>query len=342
MGAISQRTTNKGPTTWQAKIRRKGHPFLSASFASRTDAEEWVRKVEAEFDANRVVLAADKARAKLSKSHNPAHLPLGYLIDRYIAEVTPTKRSATTEAIQLKAMKRQSIAAYTLSQLTPQVLREWRDHRLTKVSGDTVNRGLNTLSHLIETARKEWGAAIAENPVSLIRRPKPNPSRERRLMPGEEVALLTSADRGKGGFLRSVIILAIETGMRRSEIVGLEWEHIHLERRYLHLTVTKNGSPRGVPLSRKALAVLEALPERSGSVFPGVTVEAVKRAFQNACKRCGIVDLRFHDLRHEAISRLFEKGLNPMEAASISGHKTLSMLKRYTHLDAGKLASRLD
>ncbi len=342
MGTIFERSTNKGPATWQARVRRKGHPELSASFPSRAEAENWLIAVEAGFDANNVVLAADSARAKLSRSADPLHLPIAYLIDRYMAEVTPAKRGAETEAIRLRAMKRHDLAAYTLGQLTPQVLAAWRDSRLQKVTGSTVNRDLNTLSHLIEMARKEWGAAIIENPVRMIRRPKSNPGRERRLMPGEESALVTSADRGKGGFLRSVIVLAIETGMRRGEIVGLDWQYVNLAQRRLHLTITKNGSSRGIPLSRKAIAILEALPGRSGPVFPGVTAEAIKRAFQNACKRVHLEDLHFHDLRHEAISRFFEKGLNPMEVASITGHKTLSMLRRYTHLDAGKLASRLD
>jgi integrase len=273
---------------------------------------------------------------------NPLDLPLAYLIDRYLVEVAPTKRGAETEAIRLKAMKRHALAAYTLAQLTPQAIAAWRDMRLKTVSGSTVNRDLNLLGHLIEMARKEWGAPLSTNPVRCIRRPKSNPARERRLLPSEEAALLASADRGKGGFLRSVIVIALETGMRRGEIVGLDWQHVNLEQRRVHLTATKNGSSRGVPLSRKAIATLEALPERSGPVFPGVTAEAVKRAFQNACKRANLEDLHFHDLRHEATSRFFEKGLSVMEVATITGHKSLSMLQRYTHLDAGKLASRLD
>jgi len=205
-----------------------------------------------------------------------------------------------------------------------------------------VNRDLNLIGHLIEIARKEWGVALSVNPVRCIRRPKSNPARERRLAPGEEAALLAAADRAKGGYLRTVIVLALETAMRQGEIAGLDWTNINVPQRRLYLPMTKNGSSRGVPLSLKAIAVLESLPERPGPVFPGVTTEAIKRAFRNACKRAGIEGLHFHDLRHEATSRFFEKGLNMMEVASITGHKSLSMLRRYTHLDAGKLASRLD
>jgi integrase len=108
------------------------------------------------------------------------------------------------------------------------------------------------------------------------------------------------------------------------------------------LPETKNGESRGVPLSLAAIQVLKALPRSvSGAVFPGVTSEAIKRAFIRACRRAEIENFRFHDLRHEATSRLFEKNLDMMEVASITGHKTLQMLKRYTHLRAEDLARKL-
>jgi len=126
MGTIVKRADNKGPATWQARIRRKGHPQLSANFASQAEAESWVSKVEAEFEANKVVRAAEAARVKLAQLSDPLHLPLGYLIDRYIKEVSPTKRGAETETIRLRAMKKNILAAYTLAQLTPQVVAAWR------------------------------------------------------------------------------------------------------------------------------------------------------------------------------------------------------------------------
>lgn len=342
MGTVFKRKGNKGPPTWQAKIRRKGHPFLSASFSNQADAEAWVKKVEAEFEANKAVTAAATARAKLSHSADPLHLPFGYLIERYMAEVTPTKRSARVEAIRLKAMMKDDIAALTPAQLTHKVIAAWRDERLTKVSNDTVIRDLGTIGSIIETARREWDLALKENPVRLVRKPRPNPSRERRLLPDEEAAILNEAGNSRGGFLHSIIVLALETAMRQGEIANLDWKFVNLPERRIHLTVTKNGSTRGVPLSKRALAILESLPERSGAVFPGATQEAIKRAFKNAASRAGVEDFHFHDLRHEATSRFFEKGLSMMEVASITGHKSLSMLQRYTHLDAGKLASRLD
>jgi integrase len=136
--------------------------------------------------------------------------------------------------------------------------------------------------------------------------------------------------------------LALETAMRQGELVNLRWEHVHLARRIAHLPDTKNGEPRTVPLSTAALKILRSLPRSlTGQVFVGLTSEAVKRAFARAVRRAGIDDLHFHDLRHEATSALFERGLNIMEVASITGHKDLRMLRRYTHLRAEDLAKKL-
>ena len=130
--------------------------------------------------------------------------------------------------------------------------------------------------------------------------------------------------------------------MRQGEIVHLRWEHIDLTRRTAHLPDTKNGEPRTVPLSRAAIETLRALPRSlHGDVFPGLTTEAIKRSFSRATRRAQIVDFRFHDLRHEATTRLFERGLNIMEVSSVTGHKDLRMLRRYTHLRAEDLAQKL-
>jgi integrase len=139
-----------------------------------------------------------------------------------------------------------------------------------------------------------------------------------------------------------IVQLALETAMRQGELIRLHWEHIDLNRRTAHLPDTKNGEARTVPLSTTAVRVLRTLPRGlHGPVFLGLTTEAVKRAYIRAVRRAGIENLRFHDLRHEATTRLFEKGLNIMEVASITGHKDLRMLRRYTHLKAEDLARKL-
>ena len=131
--------------------------------------------------------------------------------------------------------------------------------------------------------------------------------------------------------------------MRRGELLPLCWGNVRLEKRYAHLPDTKNGDSRDAPLSALALELLGKLPRNISSdqvVFP-LHFEALKSAWRRACSRAGIIDLRFHDLRHEATSRFFEKGLNVMEVAAITGHKDLRMLQRYTHLRAEDLALKL-
>ena len=132
------------------------------------------------------------------------------------------------------------------------------------------------------------------------------------------------------------VALAIETGMRRSELLALQWSNVDLEKRIAFLPITKNGESRGVPLSTRAVAILRGLPtSTTGRVFGALTVEALKQSFRRAVRRAGIAGLRLHDLRHEATSRLFEKGLNVMEVASVTGHKKLQMLKRYASQRCG-------
>jgi integrase len=155
---------------------------------------------------------------------------------------------------------------------------------------------------------------------------------------------LLACDESRKGYLRDVVLIAIETGMRQAELVGLRWELMNLDKATARLPDTKNGEDRTVPLSKAAVALLIERKRGGagvGAVWPGITTEAVKQAFQRARDRAGLKDFHFHDLRHEATSRFFEKGLTVMEAASVTGHKDLRMLKRYTHLDASKLALKL-
>ena len=177
------------------------------------------------------------------------------------------------------------------------------------------------------------------NPVSQIRKPKLPPGRDRRLLSGELEKILSNTE---SRHLSDIVRFALETAMRRGEIAGMTWEMVDLKKRTVTLPETKNGEKRIVPLSAEALRILSGIPRRlDGSVW-GITEDPITRAFVRACKRAQVDGLTFHDLRHEATSRLFEKGFNPMEVAAITGHKTLQMLKRYTHLKAEDLAKRMD
>ncbi len=196
-------------------------------------------------------------------------------------------------------------------------------------------------------SRKEWGIYV-HNPVRDIKLPAENSARNRRLQDAqdgsdsEETRLFDGCRKCRNPYLLPIVRLALETAMRQSELVGMHWQHIDLKRRIIFLPHTKNGDSRTVPLSTYAVAVLTALPRGiKGDVFPGVTTVAVKQAFIRATRRAEIEDFHFHDLRHEATTRLFEQGLNIMEVSSITGHRDLQMLRRYTHLRAEDLAKNL-
>jgi integrase len=320
----------RGPF-WRVKIRRTGLPAQTRTFDSKTDAQQWARGVESEIDKGIVV---DRRVAQ--------RLSLAELLERYRREVTPTKRGSADENLRLKAMAQRPFARIRMSALTSSHLAAYRDERLKVVSGATVNREFNVLSHAIDTARREWDVYLPANPCTLVRRPPQGRPRNRRLQGDEEQRLLAACRDARNVWLAHFVALAIETGMRRGEILGLQWSNVDLERRVAFLAVTKNGESRGVPLSSRAVAVLRGLPPSSnGRVFGELTKEALKQSFKRAVRRAGTTGLRLHDLRHEATSRFFEKGLNVMEVASVTGHKTLQMLKRYTHLNAVDLAARL-
>ena len=335
MASIIKRTDSAGRTSFQVKIRRAGHPALSRTFPARAIAEQWASENEG-LIARGLMVDPFAARAVLMRR----------LFERYLTEVTPRKKGADQERYVLNSLGNSKLAEYCPAGLTPAAIREWRDQRLREVAPATVNRGLAVLSHVIEHARREWGIDMPLNPVASVSRPKNARGRTRRLVGTEERRLLAACGGGRAGraaYLRDVVLLALETAMRRSELLALRWEDIDLVAATARLHDSKNGEPRTVPLSSRARARLQEMKLKgaAGRVWPEATASSILQAFCRATERAGIVDLRFHDLRHEAASRLFEKGLNVMEAASVTGHKDLRMLKRYTHLDASKLALKL-
>ena len=321
----------RGPNQWRVKIRRRGYPLQTRTFETKATAIRYARRIEREMDEGIFV------------SHRGAdHTTLGELFERYLEEVTPKKKGAESEHYRIRALARHPLAARFLSTIRSSDIAAYRDERLGVVAPPTVKRDLVILGHLFETARKDWGIPI-ENPVRMIRVPADARPRDRRLPPGEERRLLVACRKSRSTYLEPVVCLALETAMRQGEIVGLRWEAIDLVRRTAHLSDTKTNEPRTIPLSTTAITVLRPFcsGHGQGEVFPGLTSQAIKLAFGRALRRAGIEGLRFHDLRHEATSRLFERGLNLMEVSAITGHKTLSMLKRYTHLRAEDLAKKL-
>jgi len=328
---------------WEVQIRKTGFPTCSRTFDSKADARAWAAVVESEMERGTF-----RDRSKADKT------TFGAIISLYLQEVSPGKKGASSEQYRLGAILRDDpIAQVKMSSLTSKLMASWRDRRLKVVSGSTTNRDLSLMSAVINWARREQGVHLSENPISMIRRPPEGRGRTRRLSNVEEKSLLTALvvpprdEKGRhtgpsNKWMLPLVSFAIETAMRRSEILRLRWTDVHLEERYVHLSDTKNGDSRDVPLSSRAINILIELPrDESGRVFP-ISADSVKKSFERATIRAGLENLRFHDLRHEATSRLAQKLSNVLELSSVTGHKSLQMIKRYYHPRAQDLASKLD
>lgn len=265
------------------------------------------------------------------------------VIERYLREVAPCKRGGPIEEFQLRRIRRHPIVDKAVRRLTPAHLGAYRDQRLTEVRPGTVRKELGIVTVALERARREWGL-IKVNPMRDVRLPPMPRPRTRRLEARhqEHDRLLAACSASPEPLLMPIVELAIETAMRRGELLALDWARVDLDRRTALLPETKNGHPRVVPLSSKAVAVLDGLGTRaSGPVFAGLSADRVKGTFRRAARLAGLEDFRFHDLRHEATTRLFERGLAMMEVASITGHRDPRKLRGYTHLQAEALAKKL-
>ncbi|MDN3646814.1 site-specific integrase [Pontixanthobacter aestiaquae] len=322
---------NKRGSSWFVQIRRKGFRPRFKSFESHSAAQQWAREEEAAIDNGHGRVETKRGR----------ETTVSLLLNRYSKEVAPKKKGAVTELLRLAKMQDAPFAQLSISNLTGSALADYRDHRLNQVKPTTVRRELGIIRSVLEIARKEWGVPLRENPVAQISIPAAKDARERRLKPGELEALLAAIDKGRNPLVRPLVLLALETALRRGELLRLTWKDIDLDCRTALIRDTKNGSDRTIPLTKPAATLLEGLGEDAGFAFP-LTPNALRQSWRRACHRAEIQDLRFHDLRHEAISRFFEIGLSVPEVALISGHRDARMLFRYTHLAPNAVRDRID
>lgn len=358
MATIRQRKSG----WWQAVVRRKGHADQSQSFEIFKDAEKWARDIENKIDRG---IFVDRKAAETTI--------LKDALLRYMNEVTPKKKGKAQEEYRIKALLATPLAFLSLANMRSAEVAKYRDDELARgLSASSVTKALALISHLFETARKEWAIEV-DNPVSKISKPKINNARERRLSAEEWKYLLSAVDepgdavKVKDGDRRNeqtprIVRWAVETAMRQGEILILEWQYVDLKKRTAHLIDTKNNTSRTVPLSSAAVALLspgEGVTRlRRGKVFP-TTASAIKQSFARAvargrrlyladCETTGaeleigfLEGLTFHDLRHEATSRLAEK-LQLHELMRVTGHKDTRSLARYYHPRAEDLAKKLD
>ncbi len=293
---------------------------LSRSFRIRKDAEAWARQMEVQAD--RCELPSDRKALQ--------RVTLGELVERYRDTISVKKRGHAVEQIVLTAFLRHPICRKRLSQIRVEDFAAYRDERLKSIKATTLKREFSPLHNLFEVARYEWDLPLRENPLDRVRLQLPRQRRERRLKDGELNRLLVATRSCRNCFIHPIILFAIATGMRRSEILSLTWKNIDREASSLLIPHTKNGYSRTIPLTKAMLEILGKVPMNAERVF-AISANAFRLAWDRLRVRAGITDLHFHDLRHEAISRFFEKGLNVPEVALISGHRDPRMLFRYTH-----------
>ena len=353
----SMSTLFKTPSgSWKAVIRKNGFPTTIKTFRLKRDAEDWARRTEDEMVRGMFIQRAPAERLTFAGG-----------MERYLAEVTVTKRPFTQQGERSRSLPLVAhFGKHALAGITAEMVAKYRDERLSGVdrskdgvprprAANTVRLELALIGHLFTIAIREWGLGLAYNPVLNIRRPSPGPGRNRRLSDEEQVRLLALVDKHSNPMLRWIVRIAIETGMRSSEIVGLKVSQVDLERRVVRLQDTKNTMPRTVPLSLAALEVVKQAvanpvrPKDTELIFFGEPGrDWIRRPYNfnsswlSIKEAAGLKDLRFHDLRHEAVSRFVELGLSDQEVSAISGHRSMQMLKRYTHLRAEDLVDKLD
>jgi len=333
--------------TWKALIRKVGWPTASKTFRIKRDADDWARRTEDEMVQNVFIPRGPSERLTLKNA-----------LDRYLKEVSVTKSEKSQQG-EIGTAKRltEKLGKYSLAALSSDLVAEYRDQRLEAgKKPNSVRIELALLSHLYTVAIQEWHLGLTYNPVANIRKPSPGEGRDRRLSAVEETKLMDAVNKYSNPMLGWIVRTALATGMRSNEIVSLSRSQVDLKRRIVRLTNTKNGSARTVPLTLDAKKVFEealanpVLPTDCDLIFfgePGRDKKtrrpyAFNKIFGKIKSDAGLADLHFHDLRHEAVSRLVEAGLSDQKVSAISGHKSMQMLKRYTHLRAEDLVSELD
>ncbi|WP_103852211.1 tyrosine-type recombinase/integrase [Burkholderia pseudomallei] len=347
---------------WRAEVRRRGYKPVYRTFDTKQQAQQWARRVEGEMDAGSFVDRSAAERTTLAEA-----------LKRYRREIVPEKRHPYQEERRIDRWLANELAYRTLANLKGADFAKYRDERRAAGRAEnTIRLELQVIRHLFEIARKEWGMEGLPNPLDNIRKPSGSKARDRRLRPGEFDKLKVLLSAGRNPWVAPAFELAIETSLRQGALFSLRWEWIDLMARIIRFPVDARGAdnkgvPAVLPLSMRAANILRNLAtiaegdtarlgraaygppdvrrDLSGPVF-ATSVNAVicvwKRALQTAGKHDPeLLTLRWHDLRHEAASRLFEKGLHPMEVASITGHRSMQMLKRYTHLNPESLLAKL-
>ncbi len=334
MALIETRRSPAGVLSYRVRVRLKGHPEATGTFKRLTDAKRWVQDTESAIREGRYFATAE------AKRHT-----FGDLVDRYIKEVIPLKPKNGSNTKHQLLWWKSKLGPYTLSDVNAPLIVQFRSelqttrtHRKTVMSPSTVVRYLAALSHAFTIAVKDWGW-VDDSPMRKVTKPTQPRGRERFLSDDERQRLLVACEASSSAFLHTVVVVALSTGMRRGEIMGLRWPQTDLKRGQILLHDTKNGSSRAAPVTGLALAMFTDVAKvrriDSDLVFYGNDVSKpvdLTKPWTTAVAKAKLKDFRFHDLRHSAASYLAMNGASTIEIAAVLGHKTLAMVRRYSHL----------
>lgn len=333
MAVIERRVSASGEVGYRVRVRLKGAPEETATFKRRTDAKAWAQRIEVAIREHQYF----PKRATRTKT-------LSEVIDRYTGEVLPRRSKGRKKLEALLARWREELGDFALTEVTPSRIAAVRDRlagetttRQGTRSPATVNRYLGALSHAFTVAAREW-EWVGDNPVRRVARLREPRGRVRALSDAERTRLLEACQKSREKRLHPLVVLALSTGARQGELLRLRWRDVDPARRVAVLQETKNGDRRSLPLSALAAQALQALGQvrrlDSDLVFIGRkgTARFPQRAWEAALRRAKVDDFRFHDLRHSAASYLAMSGATLAEIAEVLGHRTLAMVKRYSHL----------
>ncbi|HIG0326610.1 TPA: tyrosine-type recombinase/integrase [Legionella pneumophila] len=334
MANIEERIGKDGKPKYRVKVRLKGFPTQQATFDRKTDARRWAQQTEAAIREGRHFKTTEAKRRTLSE-----------MIERYIKDVTPHKPKNSKNTILHLKWWQEELGQYSLADVTPALVAEKRDKLSSGItsrkklrSPSTVVRYMAALSHAFTMAVKEWGW-IDDSPMRRVTKPKEPRGRVRFLSDDERNLLLDECKRSESKYLYIAVVLALSTGARKMELMGLRWKDIDFNRQAITLHETKNGERRMLPLTGHALELISQLAKvrrlSCDLVFPNHQFTKpidLRTPFETAVKRAEISDFRWHDLRHSCASYLAMNNASLAEIAEILGHKTLQMVKRYAHL----------
>lgn len=336
----------KRGSTFRARVIRRGYPTQSKTFNSKAEALKWARDIEHKIDNG--TLPKHSKQTNILKNLNT---PFKVATAEYITAHTALKKNYKSETLIIKKLN-ELWGELPIIEVNKAAVLSLRDFMISKNrAGATINKYYNAISKIFQMLQNEWSLAI-DNPIKGIKRMPASPSRVKRITGLTLEVLMRSAQETSPKLFTDILEIALETGMRRGELMGLQWHEVDLVNRRVYLYVTKNSYPRQLPLTQKAVEVFKSIPKtHADKVFP-VSLTWLRRCFEKTRQKAKLTwtddaknpfeDLRFHDLRHEALSKLSDAGLNVIELAHISGHRVLSMLQVYTHPSHEAIFAKLD